>query len=313
MCEIYAISVLYWNSSDLLRNHPQPDMKYIWNLAVVALNEEFLGPGLFTIYSALIDLTGRPSFWLTGNVINSARTVALAHAFGLNHDPRNWKMAKANQDVRIRLWWGIVIHDRWYLPFTHSKRNRRHFSRASFAHGVPPNINKTNYNVPLPTLDDLKSTGLSSTCQLRSAETFISLCSLSEVLGDILPLVYDLQMNPQKDTAKRLRKLEVDLDHWEEDLPEWLHLADRRPLKPVVSGSSSLQLGFLAVRLLIRRIKLHVSSLISSVFSPHLWFLANIPRFFDHNRTTSLSSFRVPQRRIRGSEFYYSSRECPHA
>jgi hypothetical protein len=112
MCEIYAISLLYWNPSNL-RGHPRPDPDYFWNLAVAALHEEFLNPGLSTIPSALIDLVGRPSLWLTGNAINSGRTIALAHTLGLNRNPRKWRIDPTEQNFRIRVWWGIVIHDRW--------------------------------------------------------------------------------------------------------------------------------------------------------------------------------------------------------
>jgi hypothetical protein len=31
----------------------------------------------------------------------------------LNRDPSNWKLSQAEKDQRIRLWWGVVIHDRW--------------------------------------------------------------------------------------------------------------------------------------------------------------------------------------------------------
>jgi hypothetical protein len=113
ICEIYAISLLYWDSSPVLRQHPRPDMTYAWNLTVTALQEDFLSPGLSTIQSVLIDLIGRPSLWLTGNLINSGRTVALAHSLGLNRNPRRWEMTKKDQDIRIRLWWAIVVHDRW--------------------------------------------------------------------------------------------------------------------------------------------------------------------------------------------------------
>jgi hypothetical protein len=140
----------------------------------------------------------------------------------------------------------------------HCQGHSLNVPRASFAHGVPPNITRTNYDVPLPTLVDLTSTGLSPQ-HFQSAETFIVLCRLSEILGDILSLIYNLQINPQKNTAKGLRKSEVDLDSLEDELPEWLDIAGRRPLLPVVSGSSSLQLGFLALRLLICRIRLQVS------------------------------------------------------
>lgn len=112
MCEIYAISLLYWNPSHN-KPHPRPDTKYFWNLVVTVLQEDFLNPGLSTIPAALIDLMGRPSLWMTGNAMNSGRTVALAHTLGLNRNPRSWKIGKAEQDFRIRLWWGIIIHDRW--------------------------------------------------------------------------------------------------------------------------------------------------------------------------------------------------------
>lgn len=132
--------------------------------------------------------------------------------------------------------------------------------RASFALGVPPNITRANYDVLLPSLDDLKLVYASSELGFQSAEIFICLCSLSEVLGDILPLIYDLSnMNPQKNIDKQLRRLEVDLDNWEDSLPWWLQQSHRKPLKPVISGSSGLQLNYLVVRLLIRRIRLHVS------------------------------------------------------
>lgn len=104
-------------------------------------------------------------------------------------------------------------------------------------------------------------TGLSAR-QCKSAEVFIALCRLSEILGDVLPLIYDLQINPHKNTAKALRKSEVDLDQWGDEISDCLDIAERKPLVPVISGSSSLQLGFLAVKLLIRRIRLHVSILL---------------------------------------------------
>ena len=114
-------------------------------------------------------------------------------------------------------------------------------------------------------MDDLKLVCGTSSLHLQSAEVFISLCSLSQLLGDILPLVYDISIDKQKNTAKKLRQLDVDLDNWEDRLPEWLHSAQRRPLTPIISGSSNLLLGFLEVKLLIRRIKLHVSIAISIV------------------------------------------------
>ena len=118
---------------------------------------------------------------------------------------------------------------------------------------------RVNYDVPLPSMDSLKYFCGKSTVHLQSAEIFISLCSLSQILGHILPLVYDISIDKQKHMTEQLRQLEVDLGNWEDSLPEWLQLGQRLPLKPIISGSSNLQLCFLEVKLLIRRIKLHVS------------------------------------------------------
>lgn len=94
-----------------------------------------------------------------------------------------------------------------------------------------------------------------------SAEIFISLCSLSEVLGDILPLVYDLRTERRSGLAKQLKKLDVDFENWEEGLPKWLQGSLDKPLTPIISGCSNVQLGALSVKLLLHRIRLHVSHL----------------------------------------------------
>jgi hypothetical protein len=134
-------------------------------------------------------------------------------------------------------------------------------SRASFAHGVPPSIFEAHYDVALPSMADIISVCGSSDKLRSSAEIFICLCSLSEVLGDILPLVYDLRTKRGASLAKQLRKLDVDLDNWEQGLPEWLQGSLNKPLTPIISGCSNFQLGALSVKLLLHRIRLHVSYL----------------------------------------------------
>lgn len=117
LCQVYATALVYWNQYHVLAPHPKPDIRYAVNLAVAALHEDFSAPGLSTLGTALIDLTGRSVFSMTGNAINSGRTVSLSHCLGLNRDPRNWKLSVAEKNHRIRLWWGVAIHDRWYVFF----------------------------------------------------------------------------------------------------------------------------------------------------------------------------------------------------
>ena len=108
------MSLVYWKHTPKLACHPKPDVRYAVNMTVAALHEEFSAPGLSTISAALIDLTGRPIFSMTGNAISCGRMLSLANCLGLNRDPSLWKLSQQEKDHRIRLWWGVVIHDRWY-------------------------------------------------------------------------------------------------------------------------------------------------------------------------------------------------------
>ncbi|KAI1927267.1 hypothetical protein LOZ58_002221 [Ophidiomyces ophidiicola] len=239
LCQVYAMSLIYWNQSPVLAPHPKPDIRYAVNLAVAALHEEFSAPGLSTLSAALIDLTGRPIFSMTGNAINTGRTVALSHCLGLNRDPSNWKLSPSEKNNRIRLWWAVVIHDRW----------------ASSGHGVPPQISRNHYDVPLPTIETLVPHSGASQQRFRAAHGYIFLCRLTEILGDLLPLVYGLQPKNSKETSKTVRRMRTELDRWEDSLPEWLRSPQNENCIPT-SGSSSLQLAFLSVKMLVCRIEL---------------------------------------------------------
>lgn len=122
ICGIYAIALLFWNEADFTANRARPDSQFAWNLAVTSLQED-LAPGLSKLQAVLIDLTGRPIYSLTGNVINNGRCVNLAYSLGLNRDPTQWELSEEDKYLRIRLWWGILIHDTWYIsyPFSSSR------------------------------------------------------------------------------------------------------------------------------------------------------------------------------------------------
>ncbi|KAJ6131478.1 hypothetical protein N7523_001184 [Penicillium sp. IBT 18751x] len=240
LCQVYSMSLVYWKHTPKLACHPKPDVRYAVNMTVAALHEEFSAPGLSTISAALIDLTGRPIFSMTGNAISCGRMLSLANCLGLNRDPSLWKLSEPEKNQRIRLWWGVVIHDRW----------------GSFGHGVPPQIAKTQYDVPLPTVDGLCPPNLRTTERVRAAHCHIFLCKLTEILGELLPLVYGLQAKLARESSKKLRQIRTDLDLWEDSLPDWL----RTPVPhrgEQVYASSSLQLAFLAVKMLVSRVELN--------------------------------------------------------
>lgn len=123
--------------------------------------------------------------------------------------------------------------------------------RASFAHGVPSHITKGQYDVPIPIFDDNNQPSQPN----RGHDCFLALCSLTEILGEVLPLVYNLGIRGCKDAGKRIRRIKVDLDEWEEACPEWMAIGNAT-VPPL--GSSSLKLGFLAVKMLVCRLALKV-------------------------------------------------------
>ncbi|KAJ6171848.1 hypothetical protein N7470_000915 [Penicillium chermesinum] len=241
LCQVYSMSLVYWKHTPKLACHPKPDVRYAVNMTVAALHEDFTAPGLSTISAALIDLTGRPIFSMTGNAISCGRMLSLANCLGLNRDPSNWKLSQQEKDHRIRLWWGVVIHDRW----------------GSFGHGVPPQIAKSQYDVPLPTVDGLVPQHVRTTERVRAAHCHIALCKLTEILGELLPLVYGLQAKPARESSKKLRQIRTDLDMWEDSLPDWLKSPAAHTRGEQLAGSSSLQLAYLAVKMLVSRVELN--------------------------------------------------------
>ncbi|KAH8589944.1 C6 transcription factor [Bisporella sp. PMI_857] len=239
VCDILTVTLTFWEQSTELRKYPRPDELFAWNLAVKALQDDFLAPGLSTVQAALLDLVGRPVTSITGNGITNGKTVALAYSLGLNRDPREWNITLTEQNLRIRLWWGVFIHDQW----------------ASLAHGTPPHIATIHYDVEVPTLDTMQNSAAAHDQFVLENECFIALCHLTKLLSDVLPLIYSLKTAKTKETVKALRRIEVQLDEWEDDLPEQFHTAGSSEY--VVSGTSSLHLGYLVLKMLICRISLH--------------------------------------------------------
>ncbi|KAH6724188.1 C6 transcription factor [Leptodontidium sp. MPI-SDFR-AT-0119] len=226
LCDVYASSLVYWNKAPISAGRSRPDQRYAWNLAVQALADDFLGPDLSTLQAAIVELNGRPVYSIIGNVVNNGRAVALSYSLGVNRNPSQWIISPCEKALRTRLWWGVLIHDRC----------------------------SKHYDVPIPSVEMLIPSGSVSVEHRRSSESFIALCHLSEILGQALPLIYDLEGQTQKDTSKFIRRIEADLDKWEDALPDYLSSTSPNAS---ISGSSSLRLCFLSLKMLICRISLH--------------------------------------------------------
>ncbi|KAI8942693.1 hypothetical protein NX059_000742 [Plenodomus lindquistii] len=235
LCDIYANALQFWTCSEKLRKHARPDVYFIWNQAVAALQDDFMAPTISTIHSALLDLIGRPVIQVNGNIVNTGRIVTLAQSLGLHRNPTSWQVTEREKSVRICLWWGVIIHDYW----------------SSISHGIPPTINSQYYDVPLPVGD-----GTSDEIRAKSMASFIQLCKLSKILGDVLPSVYCLR--PNFDTVSRsLRRIECELDDWVTELPDYLRPASFNITAS--NGASNLWFCYLSVKILVCRLTYKVT------------------------------------------------------
>ena len=113
VCDVYASALHFWTTSDRLKQFPRPDLVFMWNQAVAAIQEDYLGSTISTLHASLLDLIGRPVISITGNIVTMGRTVMLAHSLGLHRDPSAWRATEHEKQVRVRLWWGVLIHDYW--------------------------------------------------------------------------------------------------------------------------------------------------------------------------------------------------------
>ena len=240
LINLIAFSLFYWDLSPGLATYARPNQDFAWQVAVSVNIADIQKSDLANILSVLMNIAGRPSTCLVNNTTNVARTVALAHAIGLNHDCSEWKMLEQERRVRWKAWWGVATHDRWF----------------NFAQGTPPYISKNHYDVPLPTLELLTAGRSNSVRHVRAAEVYIHLCKLTEIVGDVLPLIYHIRSGNDTIAAEQTSRSEIELNRWIESRPSWLNLNEFQN-RPAVPGLVNLQLCYLAVRMLLRRIAWH--------------------------------------------------------
>lgn len=110
--------------------------------------------------------------------------------------------------------------------------------------------------MPLPTVDVLLPQGSRTTERLRAAYCHIALCRLTEILGELLPLVYGLQLRQSREISRKVRQIRTDLDMWEDSLPELLR-SPSDSSENRIAGTSSLQLAFLSLKMLLSRVELN--------------------------------------------------------
>jgi hypothetical protein len=116
---LYAHVLTQWQHDPLLSRERCPDVRFVWNLAIEASYSELhASAGISTIKAILLDVGGRPTTSMTGNGVRLGSAIALCHSLGLNRNPLPWDIPREEKYLRMKIWWSILLHDRWYVPST---------------------------------------------------------------------------------------------------------------------------------------------------------------------------------------------------
>ncbi|GHJ89746.1 hypothetical protein NliqN6_6148 [Naganishia liquefaciens] len=207
--------------------------KQLWVQVLLAMEDEFRLPRLQTVQLALVILTSRPAINSGQNTILTARAIGAAQLIGLHVDPTNWKLPRWERNLRKRVMWGLIIHDKW----------------RALIFGRPSNLHSSSFSVSLPTLDDMDPDTDPSPEVQDSMRAFCGLCRLTLILDDLLVEFHSVKAitNPHRNQT-RLRLLEgigEDLGLFSRSLPESFRIDRSKPTP--ASGVRSLQLSQLGL------------------------------------------------------------------
>ncbi|KAF2962740.1 hypothetical protein GQX73_g10831 [Xylaria multiplex] len=221
-----------------ISNQHYPDLRFIWNKANEALNSElYTSPGISAIAAILLNVAGRPLTAMIGNGVLLGSAISLAHSLGLNRNCLDWNISSSEKNLRTRLWWAIMIFDKWF----------------SVTHGTPQQLRASQHDVPslklLAVADDERATN-----DLTMYSTFEALARLSEVLETYLDHVFNLNQERGNSNGKLRVLLEKKLAQWEDHLPSELRRSILRGTNMSIPGSANLRLSYLYIRLLTQRL-----------------------------------------------------------
>ncbi|TEA20484.1 putative transcriptional regulatory protein [Colletotrichum sidae] len=257
---LYAHSMIFWKNSPNLPSEYCPDSRFIWNQATETLFSELhISPGISTIIAIILNVGGRPTTSMIMNEIQLGAAVSLAQSLGLNRDPTDWNISMPEKCLRMKIWWALVVHDKWSaftLPSL-SQLMINSSARLSLAYGTPPQIKRFQYDVPDPTPEYLTGADATET-QTSAAAVFTALVTLTGVLDKYLEFVYDLNQSHDNDGGRTTLGLELSLGQWEDSLPDDVRRVITRGTNLHIPGAANLRLAYLSTKLLRRRIELDI-------------------------------------------------------
>ncbi|WWC58800.1 uncharacterized protein I303_101344 [Kwoniella dejecticola CBS 10117] len=225
--------------------------KELWSNALLALDDEFRQPRLATLQLALLQMYSRP-MEIAENAgqltIGSGRALGAAFLLGLHIDSTNWSLPLWERKLRKRIWWALVIQDKW----------------RALLYGRPSFLHKGSYNVPLLSVEDGDYGEDASTPDRTSMESFIATSRLTLLIDDIIDNFQSISEVGSKQTpapVSRIAQLELSIERIQEIRQEYLPIfgvsqhAERGAIT-APTGVRSFQLSSLGLTVLIRRLLL---------------------------------------------------------
>ncbi|GAA5875375.1 hypothetical protein JCM3774_002968 [Rhodotorula dairenensis] len=219
--------------------------KHLWRQVILPLEDEFRKPSFQTIQTAIVILTSRPAINVAQNHIAMGRVVTAAQLLGLHLDPSSWRVSASERSLRKRLWWTLLIHDKW----------------RTLWYGRPRTISADDWSVPIPTLGDMELPENPTSAQQSSAESYLAWCSLTAFLDPLITDFYTvrttLTSRPVEERLALLEKHGMRLRGFEAELPSELRdvpSSENKPSEPAASGVRSFQLCKLGVELTLLRL-----------------------------------------------------------
>ncbi|WRT66074.1 uncharacterized protein IL334_003027 [Kwoniella shivajii] len=141
----------------------------LWKIAVQALDDEYRRPiNLRTVQLSLVHLSMRPNWNQSASAIELARAIGAAKLLGLHLDSSKWRLPRWERTVRKRVWWSLILQDKWRAALFDRPSNL-----AGFLHQVPP-----------PSLLD-DDWGGSDPSSGPSMLAFILMCKSTSILDDL--------------------------------------------------------------------------------------------------------------------------------
>ncbi|KAI9632181.1 uncharacterized protein MKK02DRAFT_40480 [Dioszegia hungarica] len=203
------------------------------------------------VASAVLELGVRPVNSSRSAYILLAKTVALAQLLGMHLNPLKWAIPLWEQELRIRLWWVLAIHDAW----------------MSFLNSRPALIQANNNSVPLPTFSSLSEAGCTyGSASSDSAKSFIASCRLGLLVRRLQSNVCTLNVVASKSSAERRDEVLAIAKKADGLYDEWRAIASGTRAR--ATGVNSFLIHLLGFRCMLRRIHLELEYGLGSTFTP---------------------------------------------